>query len=549
MTRDLMRAFVAGLAVSISTAVHAQTVYPPVQITNATVTGGTYVETSISVSKVNPAHIVAGCIETTAVGGNRLWYALTINGFATDARGHVPIPNCPSATATSYDPTTFASPVTDDLWVGGIVGSYLAPFGTGFTVWNCPPGSTSFGDEGRICPVPYQRYDKSLVAVGPSPTHAGSYRMYLGVTNRLEPCAAGPTNMLRWQMSDEGWPVGRSWPTPSYRITAGTPSDPCRRAGYGAAPAVVPANPLHPVRLVMTYTAESDGHDLPEVSYNQNLETQPEAGWVLAAISPTLDAGRISHFGSTASPIFMFSQTDIAGGSVVTTNYPSIAIDPTNPQRVYIVFAGKVGNTDGNVDMFVALSTDGGATFAPENVLRITDAQLYDPVYGPDPAGTDQFMPAVTVDKFGGVNLVYFRSSNSDNDGWVLDVCYARIANFSGSLTAPLAARRLRPPGWIPVGSPGDIGHYISIDTSNCDVWVSYPRTDNAGHCDVYVQRISLCPADVDSDAAVTNSDAVAFLNAYSTQQPPADINQDGQVNIWDAQEFVTAFTCGCGPQ
>lgn len=353
-------------------------------------------------------------------------------------------------------------------------------------------------------------------------------------------------------MSDEGWPVGRNWPISPNRITAGDASDPCRRIGFGAAPVVVPANGLHPIRLVTVYTPESEGQDLPEVSYNQNFESQPEIGWVLTDTDPgpASGSGRLDHYNMAVFPIYKFNQSDITGGNIVTTNYPSIAIDRTNPQRVYIAFAGKAENTlsNGNVDLFVALSTDGGASFLPQNVLRITDAQLYDPVFGPDLEGTDQFMPAVTVDNFGGVNLVYFRLTNGDIDGWMLDVCYARIASFSGSLTGPVATRRLRPPGWTPVGDPARLGDYISIDTSGCDVWVAYPRADTAGHYNVYAQRISLCAADVDSDAAVTNSDAVAFLSAYSSQQTPADINRDGQVNIWDAQEFVTSFTCGCGP-
>lgn len=189
MTKSFIFVSATGAVLSIAGSVNAQTVYPPIQITNATQTGGSYVEPSIAVSKVNPGHIVVGCNET--VGSlNTLWYALTNNGYATDTRGHFPTVNCTGVGAVSFNPATASSPVTDDLWVGGIVGYF--PGASGFAIWNCPPGSSSLGEQGVICNAPgsFVWYDKGLVAVGPSPTHAGSYRMYLGFTKIHGACGS-----------------------------------------------------------------------------------------------------------------------------------------------------------------------------------------------------------------------------------------------------------------------------------------------------------------------------------------------------------------------
>jgi hypothetical protein len=193
--------------------------------------------------------------------------------------------------------------------------------------------------------------------------------------------------------------------------------------------------------------------------------------------------------------------------------------------------------------LYIAQSIDGGASFPVQKIVQLTDSQLG------DPPASDQFMPAITVDKFGGVNLLYFRRSVPAGDlALQYDVNYARIANFTVPLSGTIQVRRLTPRfNPVPV-TGGTLGHYLMMDHSGCEVWVAYPRADNVlGVCDVFVQHINISAADVTDDADVTPIDMAAFVNALSAGDPSADLNHDGILNAIDVQTFVTAYSCGCG--
>jgi|GEM_PF-2945057 len=55
-----------------------------------------------------------------------------------------------------------------------------------------------------------------------------------------------------------------------------------------------------------------------------------------------------------------------------------------------------------------------------------------------------------------------------------------------------------------------------------------------------------LCPSDFNSDGTVNTLDVLAFLNAWSAQDPSADFNGDGTVNTLDVLAFLNAWTSGC---
>ncbi len=152
--------------------------------------------------------------------------------------------------------------------------------------------------------------------------------------------------------------------------------------------------------------------------------------------------------------------------------------------------------------------------------------------------------------KYGGVNLLYFRigpvappTTEALPEPDVV-VEYVRIASFGVPLTQPVVVRHLTSP-WRAVGALQD---YLTIASSGCNIYACYPKAESDGMSqNVYISRISVCVADVDSDGVVDEQDITAFTNAYLTTQTAADVNQDGVVSPGDIQTFVTGYSCGCG--
>lgn len=55
------------------------------------------------------------------------------------------------------------------------------------------------------------------------------------------------------------------------------------------------------------------------------------------------------------------------------------------------------------------------------------------------------------------------------------------------------------------------------------------------------------CPADLDRNGALNNTDITLFVNAFLAADPLADINTDGYYNNTDITLFVNLFIAGCG--
>ena len=64
---------------------------------------------------------------------------------------------------------------------------------------------------------------------------------------------------------------------------------------------------------------------------------------------------------------------------------------------------------------------------------------------------------------------------------------------------------------------------------------------DNGAWCSA-----SSCIADFNGDGTVNTQDFLAYLNAWSAQDPRADVNGDGVVNTQDFLAFLNLWTAGC---
>lgn len=54
------------------------------------------------------------------------------------------------------------------------------------------------------------------------------------------------------------------------------------------------------------------------------------------------------------------------------------------------------------------------------------------------------------------------------------------------------------------------------------------------------------CPADFNTDGSVDFFDIIAFMDAFSNQQPNADFNNDSTFDFFDIVAYLGAFSAGC---
>ena len=110
-------------------------------------------------------------------------------------------------------------------------------------------------------------------------------------------------------------------------------------------------------------------------------------------------------------------------GGVLTFSYPAMDVDISNsPYRGNVYLAYGDYGTDGSLDMFFTLSTDGGITWSSKK--RIND----------DPSGNraDQFHPWLAVDQKGVISVIFYDRRN-DPYNYLMDVYLTH--SFDGGLT------------------------------------------------------------------------------------------------------------------
>ena len=326
----------------------------------------------------------------------------------------------------------------------------------------------------------------------------------------------------------------------------GNPTPPCDRQAVGVAPLVVRSGP-NAGRLVVAYrlgTSPEFARRIEWCYHNGPVAGSPD-GWSSAGILSSTTVPL------PPEPIHGYNGDSLAG-AFEAQNFPSIAADPNNPDVVYISFAGSATAVatghDQNVDIYIARVQFVGTEEHTVEVKRITDEMLG------ELAGSDQFFPVVTVDGYGGINLAYVWLDITEVANMAyMRIKYTRMPNWS-TLPTPDVTLALTP--YFPVphlpSNPAQQGidEYISIASSGCLIYVSHFECEpefNYSTTNVYVTRLSICPADVDDNGLVEIDDVAAFGAAYASQANPADVNRDGLCNASDIAAFLNAYACGCG--
>src|SRR5262249_45864509 len=155
--------------------------------------------------------------------------------------------------------------------------------------------------------------------------------------------------------------------------------------------------------------------------------------------------------------------------------------------------------TDGNVDLYIAQSRDGGRHFLPQNTLHLTDAHLGDEVDGgPE---VDQVLPSITVDRFHRVHILYHAMTRTGTSA-TFRAKWAMIPSFSAGVTpaqvvkAPLAPVFSQP--HLNGGGVSSLLDYDMIASSGCLVYAVYVSAHegtaaNPHTMNIYVSKIDLC--------------------------------------------------------
>ncbi len=142
--------------------------------------------------------------------------------------------------------------------------------------------------------------------------------------------------------------------------------------------------------------------------------------------------------------------------TINVNSFPSMAVDRSgyaNAGSIYIVWAGR--SNDGTPDIYLTTSRNGGASWS--SPIRVNH----------NGAGTDQWMPWVTVDPFGYVHVVYYDSRLSPENDYsavYMSSSYDGGQSFQDTLVSDQICIPCRVPG-----TPGDsfygyyMGDYIGI--------------------------------------------------------------------------------------
>lgn len=164
-----------------------------------------------------------------------------------------------------------------------------------------------------------------------------------------------------------------------------------------------------------------------------------------------------------------------------TGSYELVVDNSGGPRDGWLYATISEQDSDGNADIYVSRSEDGGATWS-ERVL--VNAGEHQPGF--------QWIPRPHVDRLGNLHLVYLDSSRNAGNDTVLDASWARSTD--GGLNWTNAYLTTRPfDGNLGVHQDGFpfIGDYLGIGGAGDWVYMGYPVC-SSGRCEIGVSKIAL---------------------------------------------------------
>jgi hypothetical protein len=147
-------------------------------------------------------------------------------------------------------------------------------------------------------------------------------------------------------------------------------------------------------------------------------------------------------------------------------SYPCIAVSPTNPQLVYMVYAADpdgpgVGDEG---DIYFVKSTDGGASWSTTPVRVNHD----------DPTQNDNFEPWMSVKPDGRIDVVWYDRRNDPGDAlWDVYMATSTDAGATFSPNFRVTQKSFATPP-CPAVSGAWMGEYLGIDTDGTYAYIAY---------------------------------------------------------------------------
>ena len=160
--------------------------------------------------------------------------------------------------------------------------------------------------------------------------------------------------------------------------------------------------------------------------------------------------------------------TDARSGS-----YPAIAVDPSSPLALYMIYAADPAGAD-EADIYFIKSTDGG--FSWSLPVRVND----------DATSNDQIHPAIAVKPNGTIDLVWYDKRNSANDdAW--DVYFASSSDGGSTFSAnvPITDSSFATPSNLPGTEPW-FGEYLGLEVDSSTAYVAFTSGLNDSKGDVF---------------------------------------------------------------
>jgi hypothetical protein len=369
--------------------------------------------------------------------------------------------------------------------------------------------------------------DKPWMTIGPAPKSPGEgaggaecETVYVSTNHTLPPRGQHITGCLK------NLPLGSAWPADEHPVA---PCSGCPAVGGRATAMTVVTHPSLRGRLVM---AVGDFGGLPAWMFSEDAGLSWSGSLMLPPNDPPTYHGSkpMGHLPSSSSGV---------RPNFRPTSFPSIDTSPFDRKTVAIAFCGIDATAPDDVDIFIAVSTDGGKSFDSDRLYRLLDSQISTSTDGT--GLMQQAMPAIKFDGEGGLNLVFVNARDIDAIGGATraTIRYVRFADAGeSSLTgAAQAVQDLSP--LFTLGSSLKIGlnhnDYLMIDGAGDWLYAAYARTTDSTPDvgSIFAVRIAACPcaiADANGDGDVTGDDMVAFASAAVRGKPGADADLNGTV-------------------
>ncbi|MHC4984682.1 MAG: sialidase family protein [Planctomycetota bacterium] len=173
-------------------------------------------------------------------------------------------------------------------------------------------------------------------------------------------------------------------------------------------------------------------------------------------------------------------KTAVGAPDALAKGAPVLAVSPSNPNELYIVYAADPDRTvagDGpdDADIFLIKSTDGGGSWSAP--LRINN----------DATVTDQILPWIDVKPDGTIDIAWYDRRNDPIGDQYWDVFIARSTNGGASFVGNVQVNDTS--FLTPLGGAW-MGEYLGLVTDSTHAYLTWTSSISDGNGDVYFDKV-----------------------------------------------------------